>query len=138
VARNETVAYQHQYSIDVVGSHAGCGATIPAGASWEPAGVVFSVGTSSSKNCTFNLWNATQGIQIAEPSSLSSTVSAHSPGTITASFTEALVGSSTLSMSVLYAGVLVCLIVVVAFIALVARRRGRREVGASFSRRDRR
>ena len=123
VARSATVAYQHQYSIDLVASLAGCGATTPAGASWEPAGIVFSVETSSSKNCTFDVWNATQGILIAQPSRLNSTVSAHGPGTITASFTEAGVPSSTLRMSILYAGILVGPVVVIAFIARVARRR---------------
>jgi hypothetical protein len=123
VAGSATVEYQHQYSIDVVASLAGCGATVPAGASWEPAGLVFSIGTSSSKNCPFDFWNATQGILIAHPSSLNSTVSAHGPGTIAASFTHALAQSSTLNTPVLYAGVLVGPVVVVAFIARVARRR---------------
>jgi hypothetical protein len=122
-SRDATVAYQHQYSIEVTVGLAGCGPTIPAGASWEPAGVVFSITTSSSKNCAFSSWNATQGILIAHPSSLNSTVSVQGPGMITASFAKAFVPSSTVGTSVLYAGVLVCPVVAVAFVARVARRR---------------
>jgi hypothetical protein len=134
VSRSATVAYQHQYSIDVVASLAGCGATIPAGASWEPAGVVFLIETSSSKNCAFNVWNATQGILIAQPSLLNSTVSAYGPGVITASFAVPLAKSSTVNTSVLYAGVLVCpVVVVIVLIIRVARRRSARSRGEPLS-----
>lgn len=127
--------YQHQYPIAVTSFPTSCGTTTPAGASWEPAGGVFTIEADASKGCTFNNWNATSGISIAQPTKLKSTVSAQGPGTITAWFSKALINlpqgtqfsippSSLTSFSLAVYGVLFAgVAIVITAIVLVMRRR---------------
>jgi hypothetical protein len=121
VSGHKTTAYQHEYSIVMLASPTSCGTTTPTGISWEPAEAVFSIEASGSKSCTFSTWSATSGILIAVPTNLNSTVSTQGPGTITASFTQALVPSTTPTIPILYVAIFVGLAVVIGCVALVAR-----------------
>lgn len=100
----QTTSYQHQYSILIVLSPAGCGSTTPSGASWENSGENFQIVGSVAPSCTFSAWELTGVVTIAQPGQLSTTAFADSNGNLTALFTRNTVSTLPTSTLILIAG----------------------------------
>ena len=82
-----TAVYKTQYQISFAVNPSGSGSTIPTGTNvWEDSGSL-SISATPLSGYTFSSWSATAGITITNPSSVSTTVTLNSPGTITATFT---------------------------------------------------